>query len=256
MEQYQYVTPTVQTDDPRMRRAIDGWLGLYEACYVMKKLWDESANKAAEPDAPYGLNSAERPEPRHLMQALVNGCAALNDWNGAWAVGGGLAMNFHGHERATRDVDFFLLEKPDNLQPVTSALARHNLMPHTLEGPSFMPPDALFWWVPLQFGLPDSRPVDVDLLVAEHEFMAFIHATGIEQRVNDTRVRVIGAEALIVLKLQAFRGKDQTDVQMLLKANKNLDRALLNAWVQKFKLEARLEEMERQAQQYGGRRFG
>ena len=119
-----------------------------------------------------------------------------------------------------------------------------------------MPPDALFWWEPFQYGLPDAAPVDVDLLVANHEYMAFLHATGIESSVEGTRLRVLGAEGLIILKLQAFRGHDQTDAKEILKRNPKLDRALLTAWVKKFKLEERLAQMERELAAEGGRRFG
>ena len=84
--------------------------------------------------------------------------------------------------------------------------------------------------------------------------MAFIHATGIESSIAGKRVRVAGAEALIVLKLKAYRDQDKADLQHLLATNKNLDRPLLDAWVQKFKLEARLEEMERAVRENPGRR--
>ena len=117
-----------------------------------------------------------------------------------------------------------------------------------------MPPDALWWWVPFQYGSPDAPPVNVDLLVATSEFMAFAHASGIETQIQGTRIRVLGAEAFLVLKLQAFRGKDQSDIEAILRANKNIDRDLLTAWVQKFKLEARLAEIERIIKENPGRR--
>lgn len=257
MQNYAYITPTVQSTDPRMVKAIDGWLGLYEACYVMKKLFDEGRVDKTKKDPPgFGISSTERPLPDHLLAALMSGAKALNEWNGYWVLGGGLAMNFHGRERATRDVDFFLLEDETRLAPVLEALSRHGLRPHTLERPSFTPPTALFWWVPLQFGLPTAALVDVDLLVAPHEFMAFLHSTGTESEVNGVRVRVIGLEAFIILKLLAFRGQDQTDIQKTLKASKNLDRELIRAWAEKFKIEDHFVEMERQDRANDGRRWG
>lgn len=257
LEDYQYITPTVESSDPGMVRAIDGWLGLYEACYVLKRLWDEGqcpqAGTPAPPtrvrdDAPeYGMNSAERPRPEHLLAAVMNAARALNEWGGPWALGGGLALNFHGYERATRDVDFFLLADKDKLQPVFEAFARHDVMRHSHEKPSFMPPDAQWWWVPLQFRLPDAAPVNVDLLVAAHEFMAFLHATGRESDVNGLRVRLIGPEGLIVLKLAAYRDQDKADLQQLLNKAPALNMDLIRAWAARFKWEERLAEMERQA---------
>jgi predicted nucleotidyltransferase len=117
-----------------------------------------------------------------------------------------------------------------------------------------MPPDALWWWVPFQFGLPNAAPVNVDLLVASHEFMAFAHATGIETQVQGTRIRVLGPEAFLILKLQAFRGKDQSDIESILRLNKNIDRDLLLARVKKFSLESQLAQVEKTIQDNPGRR--
>jgi len=255
VEPYTYITPTVNSSDRQMVRAIDGWLGLYEACYVMKKLFDEGmVVKDETPD--YG-QSAERPTPANLLSALLASAQALNEWGGHWVLGGGLAMNYHGRERATRDVDFFVFADKDKLQPVVDLLARHDVRQHAIERPSFMPPDAHWWWMPFQRGLPDAAPVDVDLLVADHEYMAFLHASGRESTVNGMRVRVMGPEALILLKLHAYRDQDRADLKHILWKKRNeLDRDLLNAWAAKFKIEERLAEMEKQAQAYGGRRLG
>jgi predicted nucleotidyltransferase len=248
-----------------MVKAIDGWLGLYEACYLMQRLAQEGevdmntqatsgTPRAAEPPAPYGLQSAKRPAPQHLLAALLNGAQVLNGLHAHYVVGGGLAINMHGRDRATRDVDFFLLENPDRLEPVIAALKTRDLFPHAIEQPSFMPPDALFWWAPFQYGLPDAPPVDVDLLVSEDEFMAFLHASGREHSINGVRLRVLSAASLILLKLKAYRLRDQDDLIFLFRANPNLDRELLGAWAKKFKIEDRLAEMEQKAREY--RRFG
>ena len=165
-------------------------------------------------------------------------------------------MNYHGRQRATRDVDFFLVEDPERLQPVYDALKQHGVMQHSYERPSFMPPDAEFWWSPLQYGLPDAAPVDVDLLVASSEYVAFIHATGIETKINGVRVRVASYEAMLVLKMKAYRDQDKADLQGLLRLQKPYDRELVLAWLKKFKIEHRLAEMEALANANGGRRIG
>ena len=255
VSEYEYVTPTVTSDDPRMLRAIDGWLGLYEACYVMA-LGIQEGLVVADGQENYGIESAQRPRPEHLLAALTQSAQALNQWNGHWVLGGGLAMNFYGRERATRDVDFFLETDKDQLDPVFAALKQHGVFLHSYEKPSFMPPDAEHWWVPLQFGLPDAAPVDVDLLVAPSEFQAFLHASGVESRLNGTRIRIVGLEALMILKMKAYRGRDQDDLQALLRAHKSYDRELVLAWLQKFKIEHRLAEIEALANENGGRRMG
>ncbi|HYG76181.1 MAG TPA: nucleotidyl transferase AbiEii/AbiGii toxin family protein [Planctomycetota bacterium] len=253
MSTYTYITPTIRCDDPRMQRAIDGWLGLYEACYVMARDFSETS-KVAEDESPYAMQSAQRPQPGDLIAALLHGASALNEWNGAWVLGGGLAINFYGRERATRDVDFFIFSDTKALDDLFARLAAKDLRHHSIERPSFMPPDALWWWVPLQYGLPNAAPVDVDLLVASHELMAFIHATGREAKLQDTRIRLIGPEALLVLKLQAYRGRDQEDAEQILRLQPALDRELLMAWVTKYKLESRLAEIETRIKQNPSRR--
>jgi hypothetical protein len=265
MAEYQSFTPTVQSPDPGMVKAIDSWLGLYEACYLIAKLAQEGevamreqtapgAPRAAEPPAPYGLPSAKRPTTQQLLAALLNGAQVLNQIQAHYVVGGGLAINLHGRDRATRDVDFLIFEDPEHIEPIVTALKTRDLFPHSIEQPSFMPPDALFWWQPFQYGLPDAPPVDVDLLVANHEFMAFLHASGREHSINGVRLRVLNAEGLILLKLQAYRLRDQDDLIFLFRANPQLDRELLAAWAKKLKIEGRLAEMEQKAREY--RRYG
>ena len=244
--EYQYVTPTVKSDDPRMKRAIDGSLGLYEACYVMALGFER--RDVAEFDAP--------PHPAHVLSGLTNTAAALNQWGGHWVLGGGLAMNYHGRERASRDVDFWLVGKSDQLPAILNELYRHDVRRHPIDQSKFVAPDGEFWWVPLQYGFPDAVPVDVDLLVAQNEFMAFMYATGIESSINGIRVRVIGREALLVLRLRAFRIQDRADLQDLLFARRPFDRELVLAWLQKFKIEHRLAEIEALANENGGRRMG
>jgi len=271
MAAYECMSHLIPTSDPRMRRALDNWLGMYEACYLITTELRKGALKVAEDkqrayaaastvaedppkyDVP-AIPSHKSPRPEHLWAALLNGARCLNELGAHYVVGGGLAMGMHGRERATKDVDFFLVENPDHLAPVIQALKTRDFFPHTIEQPSFMPPDALFWWQPFQYGLTDAPPVDVDLLVSEHEFAAFLHATGLEQEVQGVRLRVLSAEGLILLKLKAYRLRDQDDLIFLFRANPNLDRELLAAWAKKFKIEDRLAEMEKTAREY--RRFG
>lgn len=242
-----------------VRRAADDWLDTYRSCERFADSWDKGFAKdgarVAREDAPvYGGASAKQPRAEHLWKAVLAGARSLNESGFFYVLGGGLAVNLHGQRRATTDVDFFILGHHEGLVQVREALARRDIRPHRLERPSFMPPDALFWWEPYQFGFPDAPPVNVDLLVASHEFMAFLHATGVESHLEGVRLRVLGAEGLIVLKLQAFRDKDRWDVKEILKRNPKLDRALLMSWVAKFKLEERLSQMERELAAEGPRR--
>jgi len=242
MERATLNTPV--STDPRMVRAIDGMLGLYKACYeITAELRKNMVVK--EPDAPYGMPSNPEPTPDHLKQALLAAAKGLNEWNGWWVLGGGLAVNYYGRQRATKDVDFFCVADREQLQPILNALAKYDVRSHSLEGPSFMPPDGFWYFVPLQFGLPDALPVNVDLLISTHEFMGMIHTTGIETEVFGTRVRLIGAEALMVLKLQAYRDRDKADVHDILKNRPSVNQELLQAWIKRFKLGRRFSAIEK-----------
>lgn len=227
-----------------MVRAIDGMLGLYKVCYeITAELRRNTVVK--EPEAPYGLPSNPEPTPEHLKHALIAGAKGLNEWNGWWVLGGGLACNYYGRQRATKDVDFFCVANREQLGPILMSLSKYDVRLHSQEGPSFMPPDAFWYFVPLQFGLPSALPVNVDLLISTHEFMGMIHTTGIETDVFGTRVRLIGAEALLVLKLQAYRDRDKADAQDILKNRPALNRELLQAWIKRFKLGRRFNAIEK-----------
>ena len=246
LTEYEYVTPTVTSDDPRMLRAIDGCLGLYEACYVIGRGFDDGRH----------VPNPSSPHPTHLLAALLSSIEALNQWNGKWVLGGGLAMNYHGRERASNLITFWLFEDKKQLGPVLDELDRYGVRRHSIDQPSFLPPDNELWWKPLQFGLPEEAPVDVDLLVASHVFMAFAYASGVESSINGVRVRMVGREALMILKMRAYRDRDKADLQDLLRAKPPFDRELVLAWLRKFKIAHRLAEMEALASENGGRRMG
>lgn len=238
--------------DPRMARAVDGMLGLYAAS---QEIVDEFKSKMVvrEPDSPYGIDSNPEPSSSDLKKAIIAGARALNEWNGSWVLGGGLACNYYGPKRATADVDFFVRMDPRQLSPVMAAMARYDVMAHSQESPHALPPETGWWWVPMQFGLPYAPPVNVDVLAADHEFMAWMHATGRETSLAETRVRLIGVEALLIVKLQAFRAKDQMDAEAILRRNPDLDELAFSAWIARFQLQARLEEIRARIRNQPGR---
>lgn len=274
----QSVAPALRSSDQRVLVALKNWLGLYGSCYLFTRHCDRdqkelesitaadlnvaertraSTSRVKEEPPDYcGSTSADTPRPEDLLLALLATAQCLNEENVPYVLGGGLAINLHGQQRATRDVDFFVMHDPDLVSTLLPSLANREVRPHIHEGPSFMPPDAIFWFQPLQYGLPDAPPVDVDLLVANDEFMAFLHATGIEAHVNDVRIRVLGAEGLLLLKLRAFRDIDRWDAKSILRSEPDLDRSLLESWAEKLGLTERLEQMEREITEEGDRRYG
>lgn len=238
--------------DQRLQRAAEGWLALTDVCsrlrlgFVKEHEGKASAERVAEDAESYPMQSAVNPPSEHIFKALIAGAKALNEAGVRYVLGGGMALSFHHHERATRDVDFFLLFDPKRLSDLGAILAKYDLRSNPNEGSSWLPPDAQFWWEPLQYGLPDGPPVDVDLMASEHEFMAFLHASGLEGTVENTRLRVLSAEGLILLKLKAFRDKDRWDLKTVWSRTPKVDRKLLASWSKRFKVEDRLLQMERE----------
>ncbi|MBE7464077.1 MAG: nucleotidyl transferase AbiEii/AbiGii toxin family protein [Planctomycetes bacterium] len=260
LDEYRYVTPTVASTDPRMQRAIGGWLGTYEVCWMLQQNWNSSFSGAvplsAREDQPeYGKQAA--PSPAHLARALERTAKALNETATPYVLAGGIALSYYRHERATREVDFFVFRDPKELEPLREKLAWYDVRPHREEGPGFLQPEGLFWFEPLQMGFADAPPVNVDLLVSAHEFMAILHATGCESNFAGERVRVIGLEGYIILKLRAFRRRDQADLEALWAFNRDrVDQTTLNAWLKRFELEARFEQIKRWVDESDGRRLG
>jgi predicted nucleotidyltransferase len=271
--------PEVSSPDPGTLGAVKQWLGLYGSCSLfteecrkgIRAVKGTGAGNEAETRAhgPSGSAIAEEPEeygagahsdsprPEDLLNALLAAAACFNELNVRYVVGGGLSVNLHGQHRATRDVDLFLLGKPEQVAAWLPVLAKRELRPHLLERSSFMPPDAVFWFAPLQYDLVDAPPVDVDLLVADSEFMAFLHASGLETVIDGIRLRVLSAEGLLLLKLRAFRDIDRWDFKRILKVNAaEVDRELLTSWIEKMGLRERLERMEREIKLEGDQRYG
>ncbi len=247
-----------------MARAVAEWMSAYEACYRLKEehekylsrtLPESPAHSArlAEDEQPY---AEPLPSPEDLLNALLQTASCLNQANIPYVFGGGLAVNFYGQHRATRDVDIYLQLDQDGLPGVLPALSKMNVKAHAYEQASYMPPDAIFWWTPLQYGRDNAAPVNVDLLTANHEFMAYLHAFGEETQIEETRLRLVSLEGILILKLRALRDKDRWDLKEIIKKNPSFERTVVQDWMKRFNMSGRLEQMECELEAEGGRRLG
>ncbi len=123
---------------------------------------------------------------------------------------GGYAVAFHGHVRATKDIDILVRPTAENAARVYAALAAFGAPLAAFEvGPSdFATYDGV-----LHFGAP---PYGADILnrIDGVSFdAACIDAGALE--VDGRAVRVIGLDALLVAKRAAGRPKDLLDVAAL-----------------------------------------
>jgi hypothetical protein len=134
----------------------------------------------------------------------------LADAGAEFVLVGGHAVAFHGHPRATKDMDVLIRADSSNAERVYRALAAFGapLESFDVEAKDFATYDGM-----LQIGLPPRR---VDILnradgISFDEAVAERSAFSLEGR----RIPVIGRAALIKNKRAAGRAQDAADVQVL-----------------------------------------
>ena len=125
------------------------------------------------------------------------------------AIIGGYAVAFHGHVRATKDLDVLVRPTPDNAARVYRGLAAFGapLATFAVTEQDFSSYDGV-----LQIGLP---PLRIDII--NHIAVAFdeVIAGGATLEVDGRAIPVIGREPLIKAKLAAGRPQDLADVEAL-----------------------------------------
>ena len=134
----------------------------------------------------------------------------LADAGADFVVLGGHAVGFHGHPRATKDLDVLVRADADNAAKVYRALATFGapLSSFEVRQDDFATYDGI-----LQIGLPPRR-IDILNRAAGITFDAAI-ASGDAFEIDGRRIPVIGLEALIRNKRAAGREQDLADVAAL-----------------------------------------
>jgi hypothetical protein len=130
---------------------------------------------------------------------------------------GGYAVSFHGHPRATKDLDILIGPNLDNALAVYAALAKFGAPVESLKAEDLTEPDSFF-----RMGTP---PVMVDILprISGIDFDdAWRHRVTFE--VDDSlTVPLISRDDLLVAKIAAGRPQDLADVADLREAQMALD---------------------------------
>ena len=134
----------------------------------------------------------------------------LADAGAEFAVVGGHAVAFHGHPRATKDLDVLIRPTPDNAERVFRALAAFGapLQAFDVNQEDFATYDGV-----LQIGVPPRR---IDLLnrIAGVSFDEVIRE-GSTFDLEGRTIRVIGRAALLSNKRAAGRTQDLADIEAL-----------------------------------------
>lgn len=135
----------------------------------------------------------------------------LADAGAEFVVLGGHAVAFHGHPRATKDLDVLVRATPANAGRVYRALA---VFGAPLEAFSVSEADFSSYQGVLQIGVPPRR---IDILNrADGITFDEAVAAGDSLEIDGRRVPVIGFDALLQNKRAANRAQDVADVKALL----------------------------------------
>lgn len=134
----------------------------------------------------------------------------LHDAGADFVILGGYAVAFHGHPRATGDLDLLVRADRDNAKLVYRALAAFGA---PLEKFKVSEPDFATYDGVLQIGLPPRR---IDILNrATGITFAEAVADDVNFELEGRRIRVIGLAALLKNKRATGREQDLADVKAL-----------------------------------------
>lgn len=139
----------------------------------------------------------------------------LHDAGAEFVVIGGHAVAFHGHPRATKDIDVLVRAEPVNAVLVYKALAAFGapLASFEVSEADFASYDGV-----LQIGLPPRR-IDILNRATGITFDEAI-AEGVSLSLEGRRIPVIGRSALLKNKRAAGRPQDLADVTALERPSK------------------------------------
>jgi predicted nucleotidyltransferase len=141
---------------------------------------------------------------------------------------GGVAVGYHGHVRATKDVDVVPAPDSENLEKLARVLRRLDTQ---VEGagefdddelPDPLDPEALGlggnWVLLTRLGR-----LDIMQWIGDDELWQKLAPGAIEDVIGDLPIKLVSYEDLIVLKERAGRPEDLADLQRLRQVRENPD---------------------------------
>lgn len=136
---------------------------------------------------------------------------------------GGIAVGYHGHVRATKDVDVVPAPDPDNLQKLARTLER---LDAKVEGadelgsdelPDPLDPEALAlggnWVLQTRFGR-----LDIMQWIGDNALWEKLSPAAIDDEIGGLPVRMVSYGDLVALKEEAGRPEDLADLEHLRQA--------------------------------------
>lgn len=145
-----------------------------------------------------------------LAQDFQDLLIELADAEADFVVVGGYAVAYHGHVRATKDLDVLVRANPENARRVYQALAEFGA---PLQNFDVTADDFSNYSGVLQIGLPPRR-IDIINKASGVTFDETIEE-GSSFELEGRRIPVIGLQALLKNKRAAARDQDLVDVKVL-----------------------------------------
>jgi len=148
-----------------------------------------------------------------LRRAMAESIAAMNRHNVSYALIGGLAASYRSQPRFTKDVDFLVKVPQVDLASLLEDLRSRGFELDTLA--------TIDEWTKHHMVVLSYHGIRIDWL--KPLIPAYLHVLdcSTEELWLDQPIRIASAEGLILLKLLAFRGQDQLDVENLVAANRD-----------------------------------
>lgn len=145
------------------------------------------------------------------LDEVLKVVAALNRREVAYAVFGGIAVNLHGHARATEDLDLFVDPDRDNLVSLKAALRE------VYDDPDIdqIDVDELAGEYPAVRYVPPQGDSFLDILTRLGTAFRFEDLDVVTKDVRGIPVRVVSLETLIRMKSDTVRLKDKADAEAL-----------------------------------------
>lgn len=170
------------------------------------------------------------PSPLHPLGATL---ASVLGWlraeNVRGMVIGGVAASLLGRPRTTRDVDVLVwLDDPALWQAFLASGRAHGFEARIPDAVAF----ALRSRVLLLRHMPTGIDVDMSIGGLPFEEEALTRAS--ERQLGELRVPLPAPEDLVIMKAVAHRPRDVADIEAVLEAHPDLDRARIRMWVGEF----------------------
>ena len=141
---------------------------------------------------------------------------------------GGIAVSMLGRPRFTADVDAVMLVSTEELPELMEAAAQEGFVPRISDAVDFARRRKVLLLRHAASG------VDADIALGSLPFEMEAVRRSIIHHVGELSIRLPTPEDLIVFKAVAHRPQDLLDIQSVVSAHPNLNRARIERWVRSF----------------------